>query len=72
MRQGPRATRLGLEGVIPVSSKAGMIDVATIVICLRLDARLFEPAPPRAPGQKGGPRVLDARDAPRQGGGLVP
>jgi len=49
-----------------------MIDVATIVICLRLDARLFEPAPPRAPGQKGGPRVLDARDAPRQGGGLVP
>jgi len=35
--------------------------VATIVTRLRLDARLFEPAPPRAPGQKGRPRVVGER-----------
>ncbi len=35
--------------------------VATIVTRLRLDARLFAPAPPRAPGQKGRPRLVGAR-----------
>jgi len=35
--------------------------VATIVTRLRLDARLFEPAPPRAPGHKGRPRVVGTR-----------
>jgi len=35
--------------------------VATVVTRLRLDARLFEPAPPRAPGQKGRPRVVGER-----------
>jgi len=35
--------------------------VATIVTRLRLDARLFEPAPPRAPGKKGRPRVVGER-----------
>jgi hypothetical protein len=34
---------------------------ATIVTRLRLDARLFEPAPPRVPGQKGRPRLVGAR-----------
>lgn len=33
----------------------------TVVTRLRLDARLFEPAPPRRPGTKGRPRVADAR-----------
>ncbi len=36
-------------------------DVATIVTRLRLDARLFDPPPPRAPGQKGRPRVVGER-----------
>jgi len=35
--------------------------VATIVTRLRLDARLFEPAPPRVPGKKGRPRVVGER-----------
>jgi len=35
--------------------------VATIVTRLRLDARLFEPAPPRTPGHKGRPRVVGKR-----------
>jgi len=35
--------------------------VATIVTRLRLDARLFEPAPPRVPHQKGRPRVVGPR-----------
>ncbi len=35
--------------------------VATIVTRLRLDARLFEPPPPRTPGQKGRPRVVGKR-----------
>jgi len=35
--------------------------VATIVTRLRLDARLFEPAPPRPPHQKGRPRVVGPR-----------
>ena len=34
---------------------------ATIITRLRLDARLFAPAPPRRPGQKGRPRVKGAR-----------
>lgn len=34
---------------------------ATIVTRLRLDARLFAPAPPRRPGQRGRPRVKGAR-----------
>jgi hypothetical protein len=34
---------------------------ATIVTRLRLDARLFAPAPPRPPGQKGRPRLVGAR-----------
>lgn len=34
---------------------------ATIVTRLRLDARLFEPPPPRAPGHKGRPRVVGPR-----------
>ena len=36
-------------------------DIATIVTRLRLDARLFAPPPPRAPGQKGRPRVIGER-----------
>src|SRR5579875_2008897 len=36
-------------------------DAATIVTRLRLDARLFDPAPPRAPGQKGRTRVVGER-----------
>jgi hypothetical protein len=35
--------------------------MATVVTRLRLDARLFEPAPPRAPRHKGRPRVVGAR-----------
>jgi len=35
--------------------------VATLVTRLRLDARLFAPAPPRTPGQKGRPRLVGAR-----------
>jgi len=35
--------------------------VATIVTRLRLDARLFAPAPPRGPQHKGRPRVVGAR-----------
>ena len=35
--------------------------VATVVTRLRLDARLFDPTPPRVPGQKGRPRVVGAR-----------
>jgi len=35
--------------------------VTTIVTRLRLDARLFEPPPPRAPQQQGRPRVVGAR-----------
>jgi len=35
--------------------------VATLVVRLRLDARLFAPAPPRAPGQKGRPRLVGDR-----------
>jgi DDE superfamily endonuclease len=35
--------------------------VATIVTRLRLDARLFAPAPPRLPHQKGRPRLVGAR-----------
>ena len=35
--------------------------MATVVTRLRLDARLFEPAPPRVPKQKGRPRVVGAR-----------
>jgi len=35
--------------------------VATIVTRLRLDARLFEPAPPRVPRQKGRPRLVGPR-----------
>jgi hypothetical protein len=35
--------------------------VATVVTRLRLDARLFAPAPPRRPGQIGRPRVKGAR-----------
>ncbi len=35
--------------------------VATIVTRLRLDARLVEPPPPRAPQQQGRPRVVGAR-----------
>ncbi len=35
--------------------------VATIVTRLRLDARLFAPPPPRAPRQKGRPRLVGAR-----------
>ncbi len=35
--------------------------VATLVTRLRLDARLYAPAPPRMPGQKGRPRLGGAR-----------
>jgi hypothetical protein len=35
--------------------------VATIVTRLRLDARLFAPAPPRRPGQMGRPRIVGDR-----------
>lgn len=35
--------------------------VATLVTRLRLDARLFAPAPPRMPGQKGRPRLVGQR-----------
>jgi len=35
--------------------------VATIVTRLRLDARLFEPAPPHVPGHKGRHRVVGPR-----------
>ncbi|HST89918.1 MAG TPA: transposase, partial [Ktedonobacterales bacterium] len=35
--------------------------VATLVTRLRLDARLFTPAPPRTPGQKGRPRLVGQR-----------
>jgi hypothetical protein len=35
--------------------------VATLVVRLRLDARLFAPPPPRVPGQKGRPRVVGER-----------
>ena len=35
--------------------------VATLVTRLRLDARLFAPAPPRTPGQKGRPRLVGTR-----------
>ncbi len=35
--------------------------VATVVTRLRLDARLFAPAPPRPPHQKGRPRLVGAR-----------
>lgn len=35
--------------------------VATLVVRLRLDARLFAPPPPRMPGQKGRPRLVGER-----------
>jgi hypothetical protein len=35
--------------------------VATLVVRLRLDARLFAPPPPRLPGQKGRPRLVGNR-----------
>jgi hypothetical protein len=35
--------------------------VATVVARLRLDARLFTPAPPRMPGQRGRPRLVGDR-----------
>jgi hypothetical protein len=35
--------------------------VATVVARLRLDARLFAPAPPRVPGQRGRPRLVGDR-----------
>lgn len=35
--------------------------VATLVVRLRLDARLFAPPPPRVPGQKGRPRLVGER-----------
>jgi hypothetical protein len=35
--------------------------VATIITRLRLDARLFAPAPPRRPGQMGRPRIVGNR-----------
>jgi hypothetical protein len=35
--------------------------VATLVVRLRLDARLFAPPPPRLPGQKGRPRLVGER-----------
>jgi DDE superfamily endonuclease len=37
---------------------------ATIVTRLRLDARLFTPAPPRRPGQRGRPRLVGTRLPP--------
>jgi hypothetical protein len=40
---------------------AAVRPVATIVTRLRLDARLFAPAPPRRPGQKGRPRIVGQR-----------
>jgi hypothetical protein len=40
---------------------AAVRPVATIVTRLRLDARLFAPAPPRRPGQMGRPRVVGHR-----------
>lgn len=33
----------------------------TMITRLRLDARLFDPPPPRQPGQMGRPRVAGAR-----------
>lgn len=35
--------------------------VATLITRLRLDARLFTPAPPRRPGQMGRPRIVGVR-----------
>jgi hypothetical protein len=40
---------------------AAVRPVATIVTRLRLDARLFAPAPPRRPGQMGRPRIVGNR-----------
>ena len=36
-------------------------DPITFITRLRLDAALYEPAPPRRPGQKGRPRIKGAR-----------
>ena len=43
---------------------AAVRSVATVVTHLRLDARLFAPAPPRRPGQMGCPRLVGHRPAP--------
>jgi hypothetical protein len=40
---------------------AALRPVATVVTRLRLDAQLFAPAPPRAPRQKGRPRLVGQR-----------
>jgi hypothetical protein len=40
---------------------AAIRSVATLVTRLRLDARLFAPAPPRVPGRKGRPRLVGGR-----------
>jgi hypothetical protein len=40
---------------------AAVRDAATLISRLRLDARLFAPAPPRSPGQTGRPRIIGQR-----------
>src|SRR5690349_13958828 len=52
---------VGDSGYAALDFLAATRTAATIVTRLRLDARLFAPAPPRHPGQRGRPRVKGAR-----------
>jgi len=44
-----------------LADAAGLLRPVTVVTRLRLDAALYDPAPPREPGTKGRPRVKGAR-----------
>ena len=52
---------VGYSGYAVLDFLASTRTAATIVTRLRLDARLFAPAPPRHPGQRGRPRVKGDR-----------
>jgi len=56
-----RLVLVGATAYAALDFRAATRTTATIVTRLRLDARLFAPAPPRAPGQKGRSRLVGPR-----------
>jgi hypothetical protein len=56
-----RLVIVGDSGYAVIELLAATGGIATIITRLRLDARLFAPAPPRLPGHKGRPRVKGDR-----------
>jgi hypothetical protein len=46
-----------------LADAAGLTPAVTIITRLRLDAALYDPAPPRVPGQRGRPRLKGARQS---------